>query len=134
MQSKIIRKAEVQELRPLIIELEGRFIGVYRLNGRYFAYLNVCPHQGGPACEGKLLNAVETQVSEDGRTVVEMKSNDRYNIVCPWHARGFHLETGICETDKRLKLMRFEVQEAEETLVISTAPHIAQESVVSNAG
>ena len=32
-------------------------IGVYRVNGELFAYQNVCPHQGGPACEGLLLMA-----------------------------------------------------------------------------
>ena len=26
-------------------------IGVYRVNGDLFAYQNLCPHQGGPACQ-----------------------------------------------------------------------------------
>ena len=40
-------------------------IGVYRVNGNLFAYQNVCPHQGGPACEGLLMAKVEEVIAED---------------------------------------------------------------------
>ena len=34
-------------------------IGVYLIKGEWFAYQNLCPHQGGPACEGLLMAKVE---------------------------------------------------------------------------
>ena len=40
-------------------------IGVYRVNGDLFAYQNVCPHQGGPACEGLLMAKVEEVIAEE---------------------------------------------------------------------
>ena len=33
-------------------------IGVIRHKGQYYAYRNLCPHQGGPACEGLLMAKV----------------------------------------------------------------------------
>ena len=33
-------------------------IGVIRHKGQYYAYRNVCPHQGGPVCEGVRVLAV----------------------------------------------------------------------------
>ena len=60
-------------------------IGVYRVNGNLFAYQNVCPHQGGPACEGLLMAKVEEIIAED-KTYQGMTFNhDEMHIVCPWH-------------------------------------------------
>ena len=37
-----------------VILVNGREIGVFNVNGEYFAVLNRCPHQGGPLCSGRL--------------------------------------------------------------------------------
>jgi len=46
----------VDEIPPgsrKVIEVDGREIGVFNVNGEYFAVLNRCPHQGGPLCKGR---------------------------------------------------------------------------------
>ena len=35
-----------------IIGFERFEIAVFKLGGEFFAYLNHCPHMGGPACQG----------------------------------------------------------------------------------
>jgi hypothetical protein len=42
-----------------LIELAGRSIGVFNIDGEFFALRNRCPHQGGPLCEGKLSGLME---------------------------------------------------------------------------
>ena len=32
---------------------------MFKLGGEFFAYLNHCPHMGGPACQGKMIAKVE---------------------------------------------------------------------------
>jgi nitrite reductase/ring-hydroxylating ferredoxin subunit len=43
---------DVPERGRLVIEAGGRTIGIYRLDGKLYAYENICPHQGGPVCQG----------------------------------------------------------------------------------
>ena len=50
--------ATVDEIPPgqrKIVDVGGRSIGVFNLQGEYFAVLNRCPHQGGPLCRGETL-------------------------------------------------------------------------------
>lgn len=69
-------------------------IGVFRLGDEFFGWRNVCPHQGGPVCQGRLYPPVRENI--DG----EMKSRGRLydeaglNIVCPWHGLEFDIRTG----------------------------------------
>ena len=40
-------------------------IGVMHRNGEFFAYRNLCLHQGGPACEGMVIGKVEDILGPD---------------------------------------------------------------------
>ena len=66
-------------------------VGVYNVNGTFYAIANYCPHEGGPLCSGRAR----------GRTVVDEKVpgdavmvRDLEFIYCPWHQWGFELATG----------------------------------------
>lgn len=37
-----------------LVSADGREIGIRTRAGEFFAYENVCLHQGGPVCEGVL--------------------------------------------------------------------------------
>ena len=41
-------------------------IGVFHWQGQFFAYENLCLHQGGPACEGVMMHKVEDVLGADG--------------------------------------------------------------------
>ena len=38
-----------------IVAHQGREIGVFHWQGKFYAYENLCVHQGGPACEGIIM-------------------------------------------------------------------------------
>ena len=47
----------VSELPPgerRIVEVDGHLIGVFNVQGRYYALRNRCPHQGAPLCLGAI--------------------------------------------------------------------------------
>ena len=53
--------ATVDEIPPgerKIVEIGGRSLGVFNIKGEFYALRNICPHQGGPLCEGRLTGLV----------------------------------------------------------------------------
>ena len=74
--AKFVKVATVGELlsgSAKQIEVEGKKIALFNLQGQYFAIDNACTHVGGSLAEG---------------TIVE----DR--VICPWHGANFSLKTG----------------------------------------
>ena len=43
----------------------GHEIGVFHWQGEFYAYQNLCVHQGGPACEGIIMHKVEDVLGPD---------------------------------------------------------------------
>jgi nitrite reductase/ring-hydroxylating ferredoxin subunit len=102
------RVQDFDELSSKIVTVEKRSIGVYKFNNKFFAYLNRCPHQGGPACEGSVLGKTECEV-KDGRIIRKYVSTEKYNIICPWHGVEYDLVTGKCIGNENNRLFPFEV-------------------------
>ena len=101
----VCRDGEMAEGGVRIVRA-GKFeIGVIRHEGKYYAYRNYCPHQGGPACEGLRMPQVKELVDENG--VFHGKTFDEtdMHIVCPWHGYEFHLSDGYHVADRRLRLL-----------------------------
>ena len=85
-------------------------IGVYFVHGNWYAYANLCPHQGGPACEGLLMAKVEEVIAED-KTYQGMRFNhDEKHIVCPWHGWEFDIADGQAVADRKWSLRKFGVE------------------------
>ncbi len=100
--------AEAGEIPPggrKIVEVAGRSIGVFNLDGEFFALRNRCPHQGGPLCEGKIFGLISAQVPG----AIEY-SRPGEILTCAWHGWEFDIRTGRswCEPD-RLRVRRYEV-------------------------
>jgi 3-phenylpropionate/trans-cinnamate dioxygenase ferredoxin subunit len=72
-----------------IVDLEGRSIGVFNVNGDFHAVRNRCPHKGAPLCLGLAKGLVvgsqpyEYEIVRDGEI-----------LRCPWHGWEFDLLTG----------------------------------------
>ena len=84
-------------------------VGIFRWDGKFYAYSNNCIHQGGPACEGLLMHQVEDAIRPDGTADGQRFSKDRVNFVCPWHGYEYDLRTGEFVGDRRRRLKSFPV-------------------------
>ena len=84
-------------------------IGVIHQGGRFYAYQNLCAHQGGPACEGLRLPQVVDVIGEGGILLGQRFDEDDMHIVCPWHGYEYHLETGEHVCNAALRLKKFKV-------------------------
>lgn len=96
----MVRQIEVcpaVELPPSerqIVDVEGlpHSIGVFNIDGDYYAIANLCPHHLAPLCEGNLTgkmtaeNVGEYELEREGEI-----------IQCPWHGWKFNIKDGVSE-------------------------------------
>ena len=71
------------------VDVSGQEVAVYNVDGKFYATSNLCPHQGGPLAEGML---------------------EGTQIICPWHAWAFDVETGTSPVNPRAKIPCFSVK------------------------
>jgi nitrite reductase/ring-hydroxylating ferredoxin subunit len=84
-------------------------IGVFHWQGHFYAYENLCLHQGGPCCEGVIMHKVEDLLGPDKTWRGQRFSADEAHFVCPWHGYEYDIKTGECAGNRRLRLRAFEV-------------------------
>jgi nitrite reductase (NADH) small subunit len=84
----IAATSEIPEGERHVVEVEGREIAVFNVDGTYHALLNFCTHQSGPVCEG-MIHGVMTLDDEN-----ELCYTDDGYLSCPWHGWTFDIETG----------------------------------------
>ncbi len=73
---QFIKVAKTSDLAPgqkMLVEYDDEDVGLFNLDGQFYAISDVCTHDGGPLVEGKL----------DGEW-----------IVCPRHGARFNIKTG----------------------------------------
>jgi nitrite reductase/ring-hydroxylating ferredoxin subunit len=90
--SKKYLVATVDEIPPghrKIVNITGKSIGIFNINGEFFALRNRCPHGGAPLCEGTLSGFVQSEGPGD-------YSYTRKGEIlrCPWHQWEFDVKTG----------------------------------------
>ena len=89
----------IQEIPPgsrRIVEIEGRSIGVFNIDGEFFALHNRCPHQGGPLCSGRLSGFPTARVPGEYRYTRKGEI-----LRCPWHGWEFEVKTGRSWVDPK---------------------------------
>ena len=121
--------APVDDIPPggrKLVEVNGRAVVVFNLNGEFFALNNRCPHRGGSLSQGVTTSVVESAEPGEYRT-----SRPGEIIRCPWHSWEFDIRTGKSWCDpRRVQVRRFEVNvEAGARLV--EGPYVAETFPVS---
>jgi 3-phenylpropionate/trans-cinnamate dioxygenase ferredoxin component len=72
----LVRVASAEDIPPgsaKLVEVEGKRIAVFNVDGCFYAIDDRCPHRGGPLSEGELEGEV---------------------VTCPWHRSTFNVTTG----------------------------------------
>ena len=115
----VCKSEEIAEGHARIIECGDIELGVIRHDGQFYAYRNVCPHQGGPACEGLLMPRVVDRVRHDGSFAGQTFDEADMHIVCPWHGYEFHLATGEHVANRGVRLQKFAVTERDGGIYVA---------------
>ena len=105
----VAKVADIPEGERKIIQSGAHDIGVFHWEGQFYAYANMCLHQGGPACEGLIMHQVEDVIGPDKTWIGQKFSDKQVNFVCPWHGYEYDLRTGECVPDRSLRLKKYNV-------------------------
>ncbi len=90
--AEFVKVASLSELAPgaaKAIEVKGKAIALFNVEGTIYATDNTCLHQGGPLGEGELMGDV---------------------VICPWHQWEYNVRTGEMVGNSSVKLATYPVQ------------------------
>jgi len=118
----VICRAEALQVGEVsIVEAEKRSIGIFNINGKFYALRNTCPHKGAPLCRGVITGLVvsdeplQMQMTRDGEIVR-----------CPWHGWEFDITSGrSVYNPHRMRVKTYDVaveQMVEEDPSVETYP------------
>lgn len=70
---RVCKVSDVPEGGKKVLEVGDRLIGLFHVDGKFWAIDDLCTHDGGPLAEGAL---------------------EGYTIICPRHGARFDIRTG----------------------------------------
>jgi 3-phenylpropionate/trans-cinnamate dioxygenase ferredoxin subunit len=112
--------ARVEEIPPggrKIVRIAGRGeIGVFNVDGAFYALKNTCAHQGARVCLGKIVGTALPSEVYEYRYGMEGRI-----LRCPWHEWEYDITTGQSVFDPSVKVLSYpvEVVDGDITLLIS---------------
>jgi 3-phenylpropionate/trans-cinnamate dioxygenase ferredoxin subunit len=71
-----VKVASTSELAPgqaRLVNIKGKEIALFNIEGNFFALENACTHEEGPLAEGDI---------------------EGHEVTCPWHGARFDIRTG----------------------------------------
>ena len=122
----VARAVDVAPGQCKIVQVNGREIGVFNLNGEYFALANRCPHEGGPLCQGHVIPLIKS----DRPGTYRLERHNEF-LRCPWHGWEFEIRTGQSWCDpKSTRARQFQVT-VESGEALAKGPFVAETFPVS---
>ena len=125
----LARAAEVPPGACRILTARGREIGVFNVNGAFYALSNRCPHKGAELCRGMIVGLPQSDAPGEYHI-----SRPGEFIRCPWHGWEFEIRTGQswCDPNSvRARNFKVRVEPGSELLkgpyVVETFPVAVEE-------
>jgi nitrite reductase (NADH) small subunit len=115
----VARESDIDDGERLIVDIKGRDVAIFNIDGEYYAYINWCAHQSGPCCEGRRTGT--TDASFDRETLEQTLTYSREGEIlnCPWHGWEYDITTGECLSRSGVRLPSFPVQADEGKIIVS---------------
>jgi nitrite reductase (NADH) small subunit len=110
----VARAEEIPHGGRKIVRLEGREVGIFNLEGTFYALKNVCPHQGARVCLGRI---VGTTLPSD---VYEFNYGLEGRILrCPWHEWEYDITTGHAVFDEKVRVVTYAVEVVDGEIAVT---------------
>lgn len=81
--------------------VDGRMVGVFLIDGEYFAINDLCPHMGASLASGHVEN---------------------HSVTCPWHAWRFSVKDGTWLDNPKVKTDSWPVQVDGDSIQVAVPP------------
>ena len=99
----------------LIIESDNLSIGIFNINGKFYAIKNLCPHAGAELCEGHIQTTHRPGEVGEFHPALEGRV-----LRCPWHGWEFEIVSGkgLYDLNSRVATYKTEVDEEGNVVVL----------------
>jgi len=94
---KVCKTGEIPQGSAKTVEVNGKPIAIFNVDGNFYAIDNTCLHRGGPLGEGEL----------DGKVVI-----------CPWHGWRYDVTTGANEMNPSVTVEKYEIKVEGDDLLV----------------
>ena len=111
------RLAEFPAGTHKVVRANGRQIGVFNIAGTLYALPNICPHQTGPLCAGRIATGTLKADADSGWKPRWVMADEV--IACPWHGLEYHVPTGQCLAYPEIALRRYPVSVRDGDVVVT---------------
>ena len=105
--------ADLQPGQRLLLNLDGKSVGLFNVGGRFHALHNRCPHTGGPLCLGPITGTALPTTEhkfEYGRQGSILR--------CAWHGWEFEIETGQSLVDPNMRARTYAVTVEDGAVIV----------------
>jgi nitrite reductase/ring-hydroxylating ferredoxin subunit len=109
----------VPEGGRLVVDVADKTIGIFRVDGRLYAWENTCAHQGGPVCQGKIIPRVTELIDDGGESRGFAFDDSSLHIVCPWHGFEYDIKSGVHPGRRAARLIHVAVEEAADGIYVT---------------
>jgi 3-phenylpropionate/trans-cinnamate dioxygenase ferredoxin subunit len=75
---KVASASEIAPGQARLVNIKGKEIALFNIEGSFFALDNACTHEEGPLAEGEV---------------------EGHEVTCPWHGAKFDIRTGAVLQD-----------------------------------
>jgi nitrite reductase/ring-hydroxylating ferredoxin subunit len=118
---------QIEEIPPggrkIVTPFRGRAgIGVFNVNGTYYALRNLCPHKRGPLCTGRVSGRVVASAPPSASAPELEIAREGEILRCPWHLWEFEIATGRCLVDPRMRVKSYPVAIERGQVVVYAHP------------
>lgn|SRR5512143_1481931 len=86
---RVAATSEVPAGQGKTVEVDGKQIALFNVDGTFYAIDNTCKHRGGPLGEGEL---------------------DGMNVICPWHGWTYNVTNGECLDEPDCHVDKYDVR------------------------
>jgi nitrite reductase/ring-hydroxylating ferredoxin subunit len=114
----VCRADELNDGDRRVVSCDGVEVGVFKIDGRFVAWHNECPHRQGPVCQGRIYRRVREPIAHDGTVRALAYDDGVTNIVCSWHGYEFDLKTGINQGSDRFRLRAAKLDEKDGNIYV----------------
>lgn len=99
-----------------VVRVRNIEIGVFNVDGRFYALPNVCTHQFGPLCEGTVNGTTACNASTGWKFAWVREGQI---LTCPWHGLEFDITTGKCIASPRIRIRSYSVSVNDDQIILT---------------
>lgn len=95
---RVAATSEIPAGQGKTVEVGGKQIAVFNLDGAFYAIDNICKHRGGPLGEGEV---------------------DGTSVICPWHGWTYNITSGECLDEQDCAVDKYEVKVEGDAVMVA---------------